>query len=531
MGVPMTPLSPFDGLNLNLLLEQRALDRRDHPFLIWAPFDGPPKTWSYGDFATDAARLASGMSARGIGVGDRVLAHFENCPEALLVRFALARLGAICVATNAMAAGPELSYYAECSRASAAITQAKFAELVSSHAKNVRWTAVADVTNSGSSYSSDCLRTQSAEPAPAHPASHSDPAAIMFTTGTTGKPKGVVWTHANVLWAAQYGAQVYGHRGKDISLIFLPLFHVVGLCWSFLPVLWAGGTAVLQPKFSKSRFWPASLDHRATLTSQVIFTSMALNTEPAPERHFYRQWTVARADTASQSHNRIPHFVPSWGMTELMAPAIHGDPNLAAAEGALGKPSLAHQIRVVSSDGTPVRPGETGELSIKGIRGLSIFLEYDGNEAATRAAFDGDGFFLTGDRVTLLDAGWLKISDRASDLIKVGGEGVSPAEVESVVRGVPGVRDVAVVGARDGSYGQVPVAFVETENEFGEDLEIKILKSCQSSLAKYKVPRRVVILSELPRVGNAKVSKAKLRQMLETELHNLGRDQSCTQGS
>jgi len=512
----MTSLSPFEGLNLNLLLEQRALDRRDHPFLIWAPFDGPPKTWSYGEFMADAARLASAISARGIGVGDRVLVHFENCPEALLVRFALARLGAICVATNAMAAGPELTHYSECSRASAAITQAKFAELVSAHATGVRWTAVADVAN-GSGYSSDYLQIQSADPAPAHPARHSDPATIMFTTGTTGKPKGVVWTHANILWAARYGAQIYGHRGNDISLIFLPLFHVVGLCWSFLPVLWAGGTAVLQPKFSKSRFWPASLEHRATLTSHVIFTSAALNTEPAPEQHFYRQWTVARGDATSQSHNRIPHFVPSWGMTELMAPAIHGDPNLAPAEGALGKPSLAHQIRVVSSDGTPVKPGETGELSVKGIRGLSVFLEYDGNEAATHAAFNSDGYFLTGDRVTLLDKGWLRFSDRSSDIIKVGGEGVSPAEVESVVRGVPGVRDVAVVGAHDEGYGQVPIAFVETENECSEELELRILKSCQSSLAKYKVPRRVVFLSELPRVGNAKISKAKLRQMLETE--------------
>jgi carnitine-CoA ligase len=505
----MTLLSPFNGLNLDRLLEARARERPNHLLLIWAPFEGEAKTWTYGKFATDAARLAGGLARRGIGPGDRVLVHFENCPEALLVRFALARLGAVCVATNAMAAGPEITHYAEASRATAAITQASFAELVSTHARNVRWVVAAE----RESYGADSLAALFAEPAPAYPALHSDTAAIMFTTGTTGKPKGVVWTHSNALWGCCYSAHVYGHRAEDISLISLPLFHVVGLCWSFLPVLWAGGTAVLQPRFSASRFWPVSIAQRATLASHVLFTSMALLSQTVPERHFYRQWTVARGDRQSQSFNRIPAFVPSWGMTELVAPGICGDPNVTPAEGALGRPSLAHQVRIRDAEGKPVRPGETGELTIKGVRGLSIFQEYDGDPAATAAAFDVDGYFRTGDRVTLLDEGWIKFSDRASDVIKVGGEGVSPSEIEAVIRGVRGVRDVAVVGAQDDAYGQVPVAFVEAEAESGRDLEGDILASCRVSLAKFKVPRRVMILSELPRVGNAKIARAKLRQM------------------
>jgi crotonobetaine/carnitine-CoA ligase len=201
-------------------------------------------------------------------------------------------------------------------------------------------------------------------------------------------------------------------------------------------------------------------------------------------------------------------------MTELVAPGICGDPNFEPVEGALGRPSLAHQIRIRDAEGKQVRPGETGELTIRGIRGLSIFREYDGDTSATAAAFDVDGFFRTGDRVTLLDEGWINFGDRASDIIKVGGEGVSPSEIEAVVRGVRGVRDVAVVGAHDDAYGQVPVAFVEAEAEPGRDLEGDILASCRVSLAKFKVPRRLVILSELPRVGNAKIAKAKLRQML-----------------
>jgi crotonobetaine/carnitine-CoA ligase len=510
----MTALSPFNGMNLDRLLQARRQERPDHPFLIWAPFDGETRTWTYHQFAADAARLAGGLAARGIGLGDRVLVHFENCPEALLVRFSLARLGAVCVATNAMAAGPEITHYAQASRAKAAITQASFAELVSAHARNVRWVVAAERDGATAGYGADSLTALLADPAPAHPAQHSDTAAIMFTTGTTGKPKGVVWTHANVLWGCQYSAHVYGHRADDVSLISLPLFHVVGLCWSFLPVLWAGGTAVVQPRFSASRFWPVSVAHRATLTSHVLFTTMALQSQTVPERHFYRQWTVGRGDRKSQSFNRIPAFVPSWGMTELVAPGICGDPNVTPAEGALGRPSLAHEVRIRDPEGKPVRAGETGELTIKGIRGLSIFQEYDGDPAATAAAFDADGFFRTGDRVTLLDEGWIKFSDRASDVLKVGGEGVSPSEIEAVIRGVPGVRDVAVVGAPNDTYGQVPVAFVEAEAEPGRNLEGDILASCRASLAKFKVPQRVVILAELPRVGNAKIARPKLRQML-----------------
>jgi len=504
----MTAVSPFHGLTLDRLLDARARERPEHPFLVWVPFEGGPKSWTYRQFAHATACLAGGLAKRGIGPGDRVLVHFENCPEALLVRFALARLGAVCVATNAMAAGPEITHYADSSSAVAAITQAGFADTVASHARRLRFVAVAGITGA------DSLDALYAEPAPAGSAKHDDTAAIMFTTGTTGKPKGVVWTHANVLWGSRYSAQVYGHHSDDVSLISLPLFHVVGLCWSFLPVLWAGGTAVLQPRFSASRFWPTSLEHRVTLASQVLFTSMALHSQPVPERHFYRQWTVARGDSKSQAYNRIPGFVPSWGMTELVAPGIFGDPHSLPAEGALGRPSLAHQVRVSDPEGRPVGPGETGELTIRGARGLSIFKEYDGNPEATGKAFDSEGFFRTGDRVTLLEDGWIKFSDRASDIIKVGGEGVSPSEIEGVVRGVAGVRDVAVVAAHDDAYGQVPVAFVEADAAAGRDLEGEIVAHCKSSLARFKVPRRVVVMPQLPRVGNAKIARAKLREML-----------------
>ena len=128
----------------------------------------------------------------------------------------------------------------------------------------------------------------------------------------------------------------------------------------------------------------------------------------------------------------------------------------------------------------------------------------------------------------MLDAGWIRFSERASDIIKVGGEGVSPSEIESVVRSVSGVREVAVVGVPDESYGQVPVAFVEADGGPGGELEDNILASCRGALAKFKVPRRIVILPELPRIGNAKIAKAKLRQMIQSETESRGSENNAT---
>jgi crotonobetaine/carnitine-CoA ligase len=509
------------------LLEQRSRDRADHPFLIWVPHEGEARQWTYREFANHVARLAGGLVRRGVKPGDRVLVHLENCPEAALARFALNRIGAICVATNAMAAGPEIAHYARSSRVIAAITQSKFAANVAQYGGDLRWIAVVDDGHGQTQAIEDSFQALcESEPSSVVATDTASPASIMFTTGTTSKPKGVVWTNANVLWGARFSAQIYGLRSDDVSIVSLPLFHVVGLCWSFLPVLWAGGTVVLQPKFSASRFWPTALEYRATIASHILFTTMALQNLEPPERHYFRQWTVARGDGGSQKHNRIPSFVPSWGMTELMAPGIYGDPAIPPRELALGKASTAHEVRIVGADGRDVAPGDTGDLLIRGERGVSIFIEYDNNPEATRAAFDEQGYFRTGDRVTQHEDGWIQFRDRASDIIKVGGEGVSPSEIEAVVRTVPGVREVAVIAAKDSTYGEVPVAFVELGESHDPNIKSAILDHCRRSLAKFKVPRRVIVLPELPRVGNSKISRPRLREYLENQSTELGRKQA-----
>jgi crotonobetaine/carnitine-CoA ligase len=205
----------------------------------------------------------------------------------------------------------------------------------------------------------------------------------------------------------------------------------------------------------------------------------------------------------------------SYGMTELIAPVILNDPWSTPRPMSLGRPSLGYAIRIVDDTGRPTPPGRQGNLQIGGVRSLSIFREYYGNAEATREAFTEDGFFRTGDVVTAYEDGWIHYNDRVKDVIKVGGEGVASSEVEAVIRALPEVRETGVVGRPDPVYGEVVVAFVELEATAPPDINERILAHCRASLAKFKVPREIIVLDKVPTIGNGKIHKVKLRESLK----------------
>ena len=510
-------LEPYISMDVAILLDDKAQVRGDHPFLIWAPFESPSTTWSYASFADDTSRIASGLASLGVKLGDRVLVHLENCPETLLTRFACARLGAICVATNAMAAGPEMAWFAQLSGARVIITQPKFAEIVDQHCPNIEWICLtqtdAGLKNSSftrpkRSFAFDALRK---EPFKRREVDSMLPASIMFTTGTTSRPKGVVWTHANMLWAGQIGCSQQGIKSHDICQLFLPLFHVVGLAWSLLPALWAGATVVLQPKFSSSRYWPCALEYKSTIGSQVIFTSRLLAQQPVPQ-HYFRQWVDAIHRSDFEAHFKL-RILGSWGMTEMVSQPIISDLKGAQHDRTIGRASSSYELRIVNEQGQTVKPNEVGHLLVKGFRGVSIFSEYFNDPKATEEAFTEDGYFQTGDLVKLHSDGSIEFSERSKDVIKVGGEGVSAAEIENVINEVSCVIESAVVARADNHYGEVAVAFVRLKESTTDNSIDAILTHCQQSLAKFKVPKEVIVLEEFPRVGFGKLSKVRLREL------------------
>ncbi len=519
-------LNPFSGMDVPWLLETRASTRRDHPFLIWEPFEGAAETITYGQFHARITRIAGGLLKRGVVRGDRVLIHLENCPEALLAWYACAWIGAVAVTTNARTVGDELAYYADHCGAVGGITQPKFAELVAASCKGLRWLAVTS-TDGGAAPQRQPERASSFASldggAPARRAPDPlAPCSVQYTSGTTSRPKGVLWTHANALWGARINAAHEDLRAEDVHLVFLPLFHTNAQAYSVLACLWAGATAVIQPRFSASRFWPVSLSHRCTWTSVVPFCVKALMEQEVPARHDYRLWGSAVSEPPTDALFRVK-TIGWWGMTETITHGIVGSPHLPNRPLSIGRPAPEYGIAIVEDDAVPVREarhvetGGSGNLVILGIRGLSMFQEYLGNPQATAQSFDPDGWFRTGDRVVLLEDGAIQFGDRTKDMLKVGGENVAASEVERVILQVPGVRECAVVARRHRMLDEVPVAFVLPAVPSPAGLRDRIASACVAQLADFKRPHEIRIVDELPRVTLEKVAKAELRRRLEAE--------------
>lgn len=506
---------PFAGLDASALIEVRAKQRGDHPMLIWAPFDAPAEVWSYARFHDDVRRVAGGLAARGVKPGDRVLVHLENCPETLIARFAIAWLGAVAVLSNAQLAGPELAQVAPPLGVRGAITQPKLYSRVAEHCTGLEWIAVT-ATDGGVPAEAPAGKAESfaslyGEPMPRRAPDPAAPAMILFTTGSTARPKAVLWTHANILWGGKVGALEQGLRADDIYQVHLPLFHVVGFTWSLIPAYYAGATILLQPRFSASRFWPAALTHRATVASHAG-TDGFLRDQDVPQHHF-RQWLFAWHDPARNDFFRVAG-VAGWGMTEMIVPAISSDLSLDQKVRSIGRAYPGYEVRIEREDGSLAAPGETGHLLIGARRGVAIFREYVDNPKAMAEAFDDRGYFHTGDRVVLSEDGWVTFADRVKDMIKVGGEGVSASEVEAALMAAGGVREVAVVGRPDKAYGEVTVAYVVlAEDALREAATAKLMEHCRASLAKFKVPREIFAVAELPKIGNNKINRPALREL------------------
>ncbi|HET6972224.1 MAG TPA: AMP-binding protein [Phenylobacterium sp.] len=520
MTATPAPLTPFEGMDIRSLIDGQAERRGDRPFLIWEPFEGSGRRWTYAEFATAVRRFAAGLVARGVAPGQRVLVHLDNCPESVIAWLGCAYAGAVAVTTNAKSTRDELAYFATHSGAVGAITQPRFAALVAAAAPQLPWCVVTE-TDNGAPPAADAGAFEpfsaldgAPDTLPARPHDPWAPFGIQYTSGTTARPKAVLWTHANALWGARLCAQNEDLRADDVHLTHLPLFHTNAQVYSVLASLWAGASVVIMPRFSASRFWDVSLRHGATWTSMVPFCVKALATQPRPARHSYRFWGNGICEPASDAMFGVK-TIGWWGMTETIAHGTVGSPHQPDAPMSMGRPSPGYGIHVLDSNGQPVRPGEVGDLFVSGQPGVSLFLEYAGDPAATAAAFRPDGLFITGDRVRLGEDGFLYFADRAKDMLKVGGENVAASEIERVIGAVPGVSEVAVVGMRHPMLDEAPAAFVIPAPGHGAGLEERIAAACADELAAFKRPHVIRIVESLPRSTLEKVAKAELRALLD----------------
>lgn len=513
-----TPFHPFTGKDVPWLVDMQATLRPSANCLVWESFAGPRRTWTFAEFAQETKAYAAGLVDHGITAEDTVIIHLENCPEFLFLWHACARIGALVVTTNTNSSPDEFDYFARHSRAVAVITQPKLLRVVKATRAALRWIActatdadaLPEVPRSRSVIAVENLRSNAT--IPLRESDPMRPNSVQYTSGTTARPKGVVWTHANALWTGNVGSSHLRLTDEDSHIFYFPLFHTNALGYSHLATLWSGGTAVLLPRFSASRFWEIAVRNRCTWASHVMFTLNSLAAQPDPPGHGFRFWIAGSENPLVRDRWGIKS-IGVYGMTETITHVHYNDRALPGMFSSMGVVANEYQVSVRSPDGENVGFGEQGRLWVKGVAGISLFREYLHNHEATEAAFDEDGWFDTGDLVVPLSNGEFVFSSREKDMLRVGGENVAAIEIETVILGMPRVSEVAVVGRPDHMYDEVPVAFV-VASDGAEGLVDAIYDLCARMLSSFKRPREVHVVDALPKGLLDKVLKSELRARL-----------------
>jgi len=480
----------------------------------WEPFTGSPQAWTFARLQREARAIAVGLHERGVRSGDFVIIHLDNSPEFVLSWFACAELGAVAVSTNTHSVARDMSYFSEHTDAVCVITQPDYVEMIDAACTDLQFVVVTgDDAPSAHIPFATLLSCDSAQ-LPVRVAAPMANLSVQFTSGTTSRPKAVLWTHANGLWGAKTCASHMRISAADRTLVYMPLFHTNAQTYSMLSTLWVGGMFVLQPKFSASRFWPLSLQYQLTWASMIPFAMKAIGPQPVPE-HSYRFWGAAANVPAICQRFNI-NMIGWWGMTETLSHGIVTDIDHPGPAGTIGRVAPEYDIQIRTTQGQLAGPGERGLLFIRGVRGVSLFKEYYRNDAANSGAFDDNGWFETGDIVRKDEEGYLFFSDRDKDMLKVGAENVAASEIESVVMQTGLVEECAVVAQQHAMLDEVPVVFVIASGSAGSnaDVEAAIIAHCQENLATFKVPRSVFLVDTLPRSTLEKVAKNKLRQGL-----------------
>jgi fatty-acyl-CoA synthase len=475
---------------------------------------------TYRQLADDADRVSALLWHRGIRKGDAVAYIGENSPDFLRVLFGVAQLGAVFVPLNTRLAAPELAYMLSDCGARLLIHDPEFAGRL---APGIEAARVAHVIPTGDGDAevpglTELMRESSAGHADTAVVLE-DPAAIIYTSGTTGKPKGAVLSHGNLTWVSMNCIVDYEVVSADVALLISPLFHVASLGMGALPVILKGGTIVLEKGFEAGRVLELIERHGITMLSGVPTTYQLLADHPnwaATDLSTLTKLTCGGSAVPTRILNAYEErglsFSQGYGMTETSPGATSLSPSMTREkQGSVGLPHFFTDIRIADENGVMVPRGTVGEIEISG---PNVFLGYHGMPEATADAFTADGWFRSGDLGYLDADGYLYISDRLKDMIISGGENIYPAEVENLISDITGVSGVAVIGVPDERWGEVPWAVVTLRDDAAVDTvpdTASVRAYLEGKIARYKIPKNVVVVDELPRTASGKVRKADLR--------------------
>ena len=449
--------------------------------------------------------------------GDRVAFLGLNSPDFLALIFATARLGAMLVPFNWRLAPPEHSYILQDAGIDVLIAESEFVagiDQVRDKQSACKFVAQGKATQAWLEFD-ELINTASGDDSNPH-VDYANPLLIVYTSGTTGHPKGAVLTQETLLWNALNSLHMHDLSSQDHVLNALPMFHVGGLNIQTLPALYTGATVTLHRRFEPEAVLTEISQSDPTLTVLVPATLRALIQHPHWQSADLSSLRCITTGSSSVPNNLITPFhergipvIQVYGSTETAPIAIYQRPKDAETHlGSTGKPALHCEIRIVDELGDDVSIGSAGEILV---RGPNVMYEYWGNEAATQESLH-DGWFYTGDIGHKDSEGYYYIDDRKKDVIVSGGENIYPAELEQLLQQVEGVNDVAVVARIDVQWGEIPVAVIEKKAD-AELTADQVLAIFEGRLARYKHPREVVFMDELPRNAMGKVQKFKVREI------------------
>ena len=493
----------FSPVSFSEVWERTLKNHSDDVFLIFENLESDTVKWTYSDFNKEVSKIASLLLKHDVKSGDSIHLALANCPVFIAVWLAAIRLGAWIVPSDPMGSAEDLMSHIERTRPKVGFCAKSRSEVYQKACGNLPFIEIDEM-----SVTPELCNFSEVESWPTPNAL--DRAAVMFTSGTTGLPKGVEITQANYAFAGHAMALAASLTSDDRQFVVLPLFHANAQYYSFASAIYAGASVALMATFSASRFLHQAAKHEVTAASLFAAPIRMILARGEPVdglklRHcwFAQNITQEQYETVTEWFGCRPRQL--YGMTETI-PAVLTDERNDPDPSSMGLVTSGCLVDLQRPDGTSVDLDEVGEIVVGGEVGITIFNGYLDAPDVTNESFR-DGWFLTGDRAKRDIDGKFFFDGRRSDVLKVSGENVSIVEVESVLAEHPEVLEAAVVGMPDDIRDEVPVAFVVPVP--GKDFpSLEDLSDwCEKRLTKAKRPQKITFLDELPRTSVGKIRK------------------------
>jgi long-chain acyl-CoA synthetase len=502
-------------MTVHELVEARAAELGDKTFVLFKEDEV-----SFSELAERMRRVAGGLAKLGLGKGDKIALLLPNCLEFLYSFFGAMTLGAVVVPVNPLLKEAEVSYIINNSDATAIVTCDRFLQRVLAARPECPQlkTVISDGDAEGVVSFQKLLEGGDGGELP--PVNEDDVAAIMYTSGTTGKPKGAVLTHGNYMADTEMLLKSVEIFAEDRFLCILPLFHVNAQVVTVLCPLHAGASMILMEGFVPRGFLPALAKYKATTFSAVPTVYAVLNSFPDAEQYDLSHLRFCISGAAPLPVEVVQEFerkynafiVEGYGLTEGTCASsvtrLTGERKL----GSIGLPLEGQAARIVDDEGNELPPRTVGEITVKG---PNVMKEYYNNPEATAETIR-DGWLHTGDLGYLDEEGCLYIVDRKKEMIIRGGMNVYPKEIEEVLYRHPAVLEAAIVGLPDKMWGEEIAAFVVLKP--GQTLKQRdLVVYCKQNVASYKCPRKVFFVEQLPKTATGKIQKNRIVEQFIAE--------------